>query len=208
MLKLSTDLSIDVPENEKDRATKIIANLDYLQKLLKSSNEYLDLIYTPFKDNSQISPEQSFKARDALRRFRDKVAEYFNTFKKQAFKCIVMLQPFSFDTQIIKISKSFILCIGDIEKQVNRFIDLFSNLEAKDFGTTVVQAIENIKKEVAQLDQIIEDRLKNHIQNNILARNWIDNVSDELETKVEKRVPQSIQMVEERQKELEKVNNN
>jgi len=196
-------MSYEVPSEEKDRASKIIMYLDHLVKILQFCNEHLDLIYTPFKDNPEISPEQTFKARAALRRYRDRVAENFNVLKRQAFKCFLLLQPFSADTQIVKLSKSFVLSIDDIEKQVNRFIELFSNLQSKDFGTAVVKGVEGVKKELAQLQQIVEDRIKHHVQNNILARNWVDTVSDELQHKVEKKIPLSIELVDERNKKLE-----
>jgi hypothetical protein len=200
----ATQMSYEVPSEEKDKANKIIVYLDHLIKILNFCDEHLDLIYTPFKDNPEISPDQTFKARAALRRYRDKVADNFNVFKRQAFKCFLLLQPFAIDTQIVKLSKSFVLSIEDIEKQVNRFIELFSNLKSKDFGQAVVKGAESIKKEMAQLNQIIEDRIKNHIQNNILARNWVDTVSDELQQKVEKNIPLSIRLVEERNEKLDK----
>ena len=88
--------------------------------------------------------------------------------------------------------------MADIEKQVNRFLDLFSSLDAKDFAQTIVKAVENVKKEIAQFEQIIEDRIKNHIENNILARSWVNSISDELQQKVEKKIPLSIELVNER----------
>jgi hypothetical protein len=196
----AVDMTYDVPDSEKDMATRIVLHLDFLLKAIKVCEEHLNLIYTPFKDNQNITPEQTFAARAALRRYRDKVADNFNDFKRKAFKCFSLIQPFSFDSQMVKLSKSFVLAIADIEKQVNRFIDLFGNLESKDFGQTVVKAIDNIKKEMAQLEQIIEDRMKKHIQNNILARSWVDTVSDELQEQVEKKIPLSIQLVEQRNK--------
>jgi hypothetical protein len=202
-------MTYEVPSEEKDRAAKIIVYLDHLLKILKFCDDHLSLIYTPFKDNQDISPEQVFKARAALRRYRDKLVDNFNVFKRQAFKCFVLLQPFSMDTQIVKLMKSFVLSIDDVEKQVNRFVDLFSNLESKEFAQAVVKGAEGIKNELAQLEQIIEDRMKKHIQNNILAINWVDSVSDELQKKVEDRIPLSIKLVEERNKALDgqKANN-
>jgi hypothetical protein len=196
----AVDLTYEVPNLEKDKASKIILHLDHLLKVLKVCEEHLNLIYTPFKDNQNITPEQTFSARAALRRYRDKAVDNFNIFKRQAFKCFVLIQPFSFDSQMVKLSKSFVLAISDIEKQVNRFVDLFSDLESKDFGQTIVKSIDNIKKELAQIEQIIEDRMKDHIQNNILARSWVDMVSDELQEKVEKKIPLSIELVEKRNK--------
>ena len=196
-------LSYEVPSEEKDKASKMLLYFDHLLKILNICNDHLNLIYTPFKDLQNISPDQTFKARAALRRYRDKVADNFNIFKRQAFKCFVLMQYFSTDTQMVKLSKSFVMSIDDIEKQVNRFINLFSNLESKDFGQAIVKGIDNIKKEIAELDQIIDDRIRNQIQNNILARNWVDNVSDELQEKVETRIPLSIELVNDRNDKLE-----
>lgn len=194
----AVSLSYEVPSEEKDQAEKALMAFDILLRKLKTCDEHLDLIYSPFKNNSNISPEQTYKVRASLRRYRDKVADNFNMFKRIAFRCFVFMQPFSSDTQVVKFSKSFVLAIGDIEKQVNRFIDLFADLESKDFAPTIVKSVENIKKEIAQLEQIIEDRVKPYIENNILAVNWVDSVSDELQEKVEKRVPLAVRLVEER----------
>lgn len=194
------NMSYEVPDEDRDRANKIVRSLDHMLKIMQICNDHLDLIYTPFKDHPDITPEQVYKIRAALRRYRDKVAENFNVLKRQAFRTYVFFQPFASDTQVAKLSKSFVLSIGDLEKQVNRFIDLFSNLQSKDFAGVLVKAIDNIKKELSELEQIIEDRIKSHIQNNILAKNWVDNISDELQEKVENRIPLSIELVEERNK--------
>jgi hypothetical protein len=199
----ASSMTYTVPSEDKDKAQAIIAILDNIINVLSDNNEHLDLIYTPFKDHPEISTEQIYKVRAALRRYRDKVADNFNKLKRIAFKGFVALQPFSSDTQIIKLMKSFVLAINDIEKQVNRFILLFSDLESKDFVQSVIKGSENIKKEIAQVKQIIEDRIKNHIYTNILARNWVDNVSDELQEKVEKKIPLSIELVNKRQEKLE-----
>lgn len=204
--KYAIQMSYEVPSEDKDRAEKAIRAFDHLMKKLQAADEHLDLMYIPFKENTNITPEQTYKARAALRRYRDKVAANFNLIKRIAFRCYVLLQPFSSDTQTVKISKAFIFSMSDIEKQVNRFINLFQQLEAKDFASTVVKAIENVKKEVAQIQQIIEDRIKSHIENNILARTWVNSISDELQEKVEKKIPLSIELVNERNKALEKDN--
>lgn len=180
-------LSYKVPSAEKDAAIKAISAFTNLVNILQSNDEYLNLLYSPFKDNPNISTEQINKSRAALRRYRDKTSDNFNIFKKAAFKCFIAFQPFSSDTQVVKLNKSFVLSVSDIDKQSNRFIDLFSNLESKDFSKAIVSAIDNIKKQIAQLKQIVNDRILTYIQNNILARNWVDNVSEELQHKVEKR---------------------
>lgn len=196
-------MSYQVSDKEKLQAEKALRWLEFCLKILKQSSDHLNLIYNPFKKNSSLPADRVFKYRAALRRYRDKVVDNFNNFKKVSFKCYVLLQPFTSDTQIEKLLKSFVMAIDDIEKQVNRFIDLFSDLKSPEFAKAVVSGIDNIKKEVVQLEQIIEDRMKNHIRNNILARNWVDTISQELQDKVERKIPLVIQLVQEREKQEE-----
>lgn len=203
----SAMMTYQVSDTEKDQAEKAMRWFNHCIKVLESSEEHLNLIYNPFKKNSDINPEQVFKIRAALRRYRDKVVENFNQFKKVAFKCYVLMQPFTSDTQTEKLIKSFVTAIEDIETQVNRFVELFSNLKSDDFTKAIVPAIDNIKKEIAQLEQIVEDRIKNHLQTNVLARNWVDSVSDELQEKVEKKSPLVMRLVEDRMKIVEEPEN-
>jgi hypothetical protein len=199
----SAMMTYQVSDSEKDQAQKAMRWFNHCIKILEQSEDHLNLMYNPFKKSSDINAEQIFKVRSALRRYRDKVVENFNNFKKVAFKCYAIMQSFTSDTQTEKLLKSFVSSIQDIETQVNRFIELFSNLKSDDFAKAIVPAIENIKKEAAQLEQIVEDRIKKHIETNILARNWVDSVSDELQEKVEKKSPLAVQLVEDRMKMLE-----
>ena len=201
MLKrYALQLSYDVSDEEKEKAEKLLSYYELLLKKLKEANDHLDLIYVPFKDGTPITPEQAFQARAALRMYRDTNIDLFNEIKRISFHCFAVMNEFSSDTQVIKLNKSFVLAIGDTEKQVNRFADAFSDLKSKDFGTNVIKSIENVKKEIAQLEQIISDRIISHIENHILNRTWVDLVSRELQKKIEDKIPQSLQLVEERNK--------
>ena len=201
-ISYNSQITYDVSEEEKEKADKALTWFGYLNDSLKQSTEHLNLIYNPFKKNSTISPDLVFKRRAALRRYRDQVAKNFNKFKKIAFKCFVLLQPFASDTQTTKLIKALVMSIGDIEKQVNKFIELFSDLKSENFAQAVVKAIENIKKESEQLEQIIDDRIKDHLQNNILARSWVDSISQDLQEKVERKTPFITRLVEERERTL------
>lgn len=191
-------MTYSVSDAEKDQAMKALRWFDYCLKLAETAQDHLNLIYDPFKKNNDIPSAQIFKIRATLREYRDKVIDNFNNFKKVSFKCYMIIQPFMSDTQMEKLIKSFVTCVESIETQVNRFVDLFANLKSEDLTKGVVSAIENIKKEIAQLKQIIEERIKKHIQENILARNWVDNISEELQEKVEKKSPLIMQLMEDR----------
>jgi hypothetical protein len=196
--RYALQLSYSVSDEEKEKAEKALSYYNFLLRTMKEANEHLDLIYIPFKDGTPITPDQAWKARAALRRYRDADIEIFNKFKKIAFKCFSIMHEFSTDTQVVKLNKAFVLSIGDIEKQVNRFSEIFSDLKSKDFGSSIIKCIENIKKEIAQLEQIVEDRIMAHIESQILNRTWVDLVSKELQQKIEEKIPSSIKMVEQR----------
>lgn len=182
-------MSYDVSDAEKMQAERSIMALNYTMKLLKVATAQLNIMYVPFKDNPSISPEQILEFRAALRRFRDKAIENFNQFKVGAFKCISLMQMFSSDTQTVKVVKSFINEIEDIEAEVNEFAELFDNLDSKTFVDDIIKNIEAILKECEELENIVNNRLKNHLQTNILGKNWVDGVSDKLQMKIEKQTP-------------------
>lgn len=202
----SVQMSYEVTDAEKSQAEQALLTFDYAQKLLRAASDHLDIMKTPFKDHPEIDKEQINKFRAALRRFRDKSIDNFNFFKISAFKCITAMQMFASDTQTVKVLKSFINAIEDIEKRVNDFSELFDNLESKTFVADVVKIIEVIQKECDELNDIIDERIKTHIQTNILGKNWTDNISNELQMKIEKETPLMIDLFNERQKLLNEDN--
>lgn len=201
----SIQLSYDVSDAEKSQAEKALMAFDNALSLLKIANEHLNIMFQPFKNNPDIATKQIVEYRAALRRFRDKVVENFNRFKIASFRCITLMQMFASDTQTIKIIKSFISSIEDIEKQVNLFVDVFSNLESKDFVKNVIERINKIQKECIELEDIIEERVKSHLQSNILGKSWVDGISNDLQTKIERRTPLLVDLFKERQNQLNNI---
>lgn len=200
-------MSYEVSDDEKSRAEKLMMAIDFTIKSLRSCDDHLNIMYTPFTNNPNVSTEDVFKYRDALRRYRDEAVKNFNEFKKIAFRCYVLMNKFTPDTQVVKLIKSFTMSISDIEKQVNIFAEAFDDLQAKDFVVILTKCINNIKKEVSQFKQILEDRIKTHIQDNILARNWVDTVSNTLQEKIEEKIPFTVQLVKERNESINNENN-
>jgi uncharacterized protein (UPF0335 family) len=112
------------------------------------------------------------------------------------------MQNFASDTQTVKLMKSFVSSVDKLEEEVNNFIDLFDDLESKTFANDVVSSIEEIQKQCEEIEEIIDERIKNHIQTNILARSWVDSVSNELQMKVEKKTPLILDLFNQRQDQL------
>jgi len=189
-----TQLSYDVTDAEKYQANKAIIAFNYTLKVLRQAKEHLNIMLTPFKDHQDISEEQIFKFRSSLRSYRDKAIENFNNFKIASFRCITLMQMFLSDTQIHKLMKSFESSIDVLEAKVNEFAEIFSNLKDKEFIKKLTEAIEKIQSECDVIEDIIEDRLKSHIQTNILASNWVDNIGKKLNKVLDHKDPLMIQL--------------
>jgi len=201
----SVQMTYDVSNSEKMQAERALLCFNHALKMLDMASNHLDIMKTPFKDNPEMAPEEVQRARAAIRRFRDKSIENFNEFKIAAFKCVNVMQIFSSDTQTLKLMKSFISSIDDLEVKVNDFAAVFNDLDSKEFAKTVVTSIENIQKQCEEVDEIIDERIKSHIQSNILAKSWVDAVSDDLQMRVQKRTPLILDLFNKRQDQLNEI---
>ena len=195
-------MSYDVSDTEKQQADKALLYFKAAEKWLMQASDYLNIMGTPFKDNPDMTPEDVMKARAVIRRFRDKTIENFDKFKRVSFECVNLMQTFSTDTQTLKLMKSFITSVDDLEVKVNHFADLFNDLQDKDFAKNVVTSIDDIQKQCDDIDQIIDERIKNHIQKNILATSWVDSFSNDLQMKIEKKTPLIVDLFNKRQDQL------
>jgi len=198
----SIQMTYDISDAEKSKAEQALIFFRHTNKLLEMSSDHLNIMKTSFKDNPEMEPKDIVKVRSAIRRFRDKSIENFNLFKEEAFKCVNIMQSFSTDTQTLKLMKSFISSIDELENKVNKFTDLFNDLKSKSFSQNIVINIEAIQKECEDLTEIIDDRIKSHIQGNILATSWVDNVSNDLQMQIEKKTPLIMDLFNKRQDQL------
>ena len=182
-------MSYGVSDVEKQQAERAIICFKAALKSIETAADHLNIMKTPFKDNSDMSPDDIMNARAAIRRFRDKAIDNFNNFKNVAFRCVDVMQIFSSDTQTLKIMKAFISSIDNLEKEVNNFSELFNDLKDKDFAKNIVTNIQNIQGKCEEIEKLIEDRIITHIHNNILAVSWVDSVGNNLQMKIEKKKP-------------------
>lgn len=201
-------MTYDITDDEKRYAEQALTNFDGAAKLLEAASENLNLIKTPFKDNEPSTPEEILETRAALRRFRDSCVQKFNAFKTKAFSCVNSMKEFGSDTMTAKLMKSFISSVELLETDVNEFLQVFDDLKAKDFQTKIVSSCEDIQLKCEDIADIINQRIKNHIQENILSKNWVDTVSNELQTNVEKYVPILTEINREEKEKLNQTINN
>jgi hypothetical protein len=195
-------MSRDITPVEKAGAEKAVLVFDHTVKELNKATDHVLIMLTPFKDNPDIPEEELIEFRSNLRDYRDRLMDNFKTFKEAAFQCIVALNPFSMDTETTKIKKSFIALVDELETEVNKFAELFSNLKDKAFIQSAVASLTLIDTKSEEIKEFIEDRAKNHIQKEILGKTWMDSISDEFNIKVDRPMPKLLELEEDRKKQL------
>jgi uncharacterized protein Yka (UPF0111/DUF47 family) len=196
-------LSFDVPDNEKVMAKKAVKAFLQVKEKIEALNTHLDIIYNPFNAHQTISTKSIIDNRGALIRYKNKVRDNFNNIAKTALYCVAHMNQFSNDTHSVELMRSFVESIGDIEDQVKIFDSIFKNLKAKEFRDNVLKVVQGIKKQAAQVTKLIDERLLNHINTNILATNWKENLSQELKFQIEDKEPYIKRLYNDREKQVE-----
>lgn len=199
----TVEMSFEVPDSEKEMATIASDILEAVISALDLAKDHLNLMYIPFKKHEQISTESLIERRGVLSRYKQQVIKNYNKVKAYALKAIQKLNYFATDTHTLELINSFKDSIEDLEKQVAIFLDILDNYKSQDFRNHIITAIEGIKKQSAQVEKLIKDRIINHIDANILAKNWVTDTGSELHLKIQDRVPLVTELFNERQKALE-----
>ena len=195
-------MNLKVPDSEKRVAEKAEEYFEQLLAQLDETSKYLDIIYGPFKNHPNVDMDMIVEYRRTFRQYRDQVKIKFSIITKRAYRAVALMNEFSIDTATEELMDSFTSSIHDLEKYIDTFVSIFSNLNSNEFGTYLLATIDSIKRQMNQIRQFVQDRILEHIDRNILAKNWAKNVSDHVEQPIEERVPLVIQLFRERQKAL------
>jgi len=198
----SVQMRYDVPDAEKLVAEKAETYFKQLIEHIKDLSKYLDLIYEPFKKCQSTDGEMLVQYRKTFRQYRNMVQKKFSNILRKAHKCVALMNEFSVDTATEELMDSFIGAIKEEEQYIDTFVSIFSNLNSPDFRNYLVSTVDSIKKQSNQIEQIIKDRIFDHIDTNILAKNWATSVSERLKEPKIERVPLVVQLYRERQEAL------
>jgi len=203
----SINMSLDVPSSEKKIAQMVVRKFQQLSKKIDAFDKHLDILYNPFKSHETVTEESVIQHRAALRRYRDKIKDNFANIKVFIVSCITDLNYFSSDTHISELMKSFNDSIGDIEEALEDLLTNLDNWKNKEYRTNVMKCIESVKKQCNQLDDLINDRIIDDINTNILAKNWTDNLDDKLKSSIKDKEPYVKRLHEDREQRLKELLN-
>lgn len=197
------EMSFDIPESEKQEAQIASDAFKKVISTLNNAKKHLNIMYEPFKDATEIPSDAIYQFRGAIFRYKEQIKENFNKVKFTAFLAIMKLNYFATDTHITELINSFRDSIGDVEKQVGVLLDILSDLKSKDFKNNMIKGIESVRTACFEVEKLIKERIIDYINSNILAKDWMSNTGNELQTKIKVRVPYITQLFEERQKVLD-----
>lgn len=193
------EMSFDIPESEQKEAQLASELFSQVINSLDHAKDHLNIIYEPFKKASDVPPEAVWEWRGAIRQYKDQIKTNYNKVKRLAFQALVKLDVFSSDTHIMELINSFKDAIGELEKQIGILLDILDDLKAIDFRQNVISGIEAVRHQSQEIENLIKDRIIDHIDANILTRDWMANISNDLKVKVRERVPYITQLFQERQ---------
>jgi hypothetical protein len=197
------EMSFEIPDAEKSVAEEADEWLYYAANALKLASDHLDILYEPLKKHPSVSVESVVERRGVLNRYKQKVKENYNRVKEYVLHGIQKLNYFSNDSGIVELTNSLISSVEDVEQSVVLFLDVLSDYKAEGFRENSIRAIEGVKKQSAQAEGLIRDRIIDYIDTNILTKSWMNESSVDLDIDIQEKVPLITELFNERQEALE-----
>lgn len=166
-------MSFDVPKEEKHLAEKCIEYFSLVMNHCELTNDYLNKIYDPFSsEGASATPEELHEKRGLLNRYKQSLKKRYNKIKLLAFYAMQLFNNFSNDTRSIELINAFESDFNILIKSVEDVLDVLSNYKSESFKDSLLASIDIVKKESAELEQLIRDRIIDHLNSNILNTSW------------------------------------
>ena len=200
------NMSFEIPSSEKEVAESAVEYLEAAANQLRFAEDHLDIMYQIFNKHDDIPTESIVKNRGIIDKYKEKVKENYNSFKKSSYIALGKLNHFAVDTQITELLSSFQESMKEVENEVNNLLKILGKHKLPNFKANSLAAIDNIKKQGKQVANLIKDRIIEHINTNIIAETWASTTSKDLNMVVEEKVPHLIQLYKDRGKEKGKGN--
>ncbi len=181
--KADNQLSFKVPEGEKKvalQAVRLFENL--VDGQMKDFSQHIDLMYQPFTDYQGIQPEQALDASVHFSIFDKMMQNKLTTLKSKLLKAMDLLEEFESDHEIETMLSALNSSIATLDKQVARFETVLDDLNTKDFQQNSIRSMDVIKKELAQLKQLIVETVVDYIRTHILDEDWTTSIREEVIT--------------------------
>lgn len=196
------EMSFDVPDSEQQQAQDTVDAFKKVLSTIDAAKKHLDLMYEPFKEAQDVPEEALLEYRGAIYRYKEQIKKNFNDVKGCAFLAMSKLKMFATDTHVTELLNTFKNTISDLEENVSALLDTLTDLKNQEFKDKLVKAIDSIDSASIEIEKLINDRIFDYIDTNILAKDWVSSARKQLKQEVEEHIPYITQLFEERQRAL------
>lgn len=198
------DFSTDIPDSEKKDAEEALLRLEEAAYHLNQATDHLNVLYDPFSKHDNISTKSVVEKRGVLNRFKQASKEKFENFKRLCILAMQKLNNFSNgDTEIREIIGTLESSVIDIEQKLEEFYDVLSDYESPDFRDAVLSTIDGVKTKAEEFNDLVYDRIIEHINANIIGKTWMSDAEDQLNIGVEEHTPLLLELFKQRQQMLD-----
>lgn len=204
LLKLAQtiNMTLDVPQNEKKIAANVVLYFEKLIKKLSALETLLDKMYQPFKAYTTISEDSVYKYRQAVWNYSKEIKELFEEINDLATVCVNGLNKFESDTHISDLTSSVVDNFNDLEDEITELTKTISNWENPDYKNAIISSMDDTKVTIEDLTKLITERVIDHINTNILAKSWMDKVTEKYKDSINENEPAIKRLFKERLEKL------
>lgn len=168
-----TPRSVPFSEEEKQAARASMLQLGGFLRQLWAAQQHSERLMDVLNKSPNTPTEQLFSIRHLIRRFRDEVRQHFTALLPAFSNAITTLNPFVKDTETGRIRESLIDAMQQLSEVAETYMETFEDFNAPD----QIQRLQALFQKIQQLSQgiesVIEGRLRDHFEKNILRRQKI-----------------------------------
>jgi hypothetical protein len=168
-----TPRSVPFSEEEKQAARASMLQLGGFLRQLWAAQQHSERLMDVLNKSPNTPTEQLFSIRHLIRRFRDEVRQHFTALLPAFSNAITTLNPFVKDTETGRIRESLIDAMQQLSEVAETYMETFEDFNAPD----QIQRLQALFQKIQQLSQgiesVIEGRLRDHFEKNILRRQQI-----------------------------------
>jgi ribosomal protein S13 len=168
-----TPRSVPFSEEEKQDARTAMSKLSGFLRRLWAAQQHSERLMDVLNKTPDTPPEQLFSIRHLIRRFRDEVRHHFAALLPVFSEAISTLNPFLKDTDTGRMRESLIDAMQQLSEVVETYMETFEDFGSPDQVQRLKALFQKIKQLSQGVESVIEGRLRDHFEKNILRRQKI-----------------------------------
>jgi hypothetical protein len=160
-------------EEEKQAARLALTKLGGFLRQLWAAQQHSERLMDILNKSPDTPPEQLFSIRHLIRRFRDEVRQHFTQLVPSFSDALTTLNPFIKDTDTAAMRDGLIDAMQQLSEVVEAYMETFEDFNAPDQIQRLKALFQKTKQLAKSIESVIEGRLRDHFEKNILNRQRI-----------------------------------